>query len=135
MIRRVIDSPHNRHLEMTWLEGQGQDALVRMPMRPEFIGDPSRGTLHGGPMTVLLDATFVVATYLALNRPIPIATVDLRVDYLKPVTAGAALYALCRCERITRHIAFLRGQVYVDSPDRTVALAASSYMLDTRESQ
>lgn len=120
---------------MTWLEGPGPDALVRMPMRPEFIGDPSQGTLHGGPLTVLLDATFVAATYLALDRPVPIATIDLRIDYLKPVKAGAALYALCRCERITRHIAFLRGHVYVDSPDQTVALAASSYMLDTRESR
>lgn len=135
MIKRVIDSPHNMHLGLTVVERRRNEALVRMPIRHDFVGDPSNGLLHGGPLTVLLDATFVVATYLAIDRPMPIATVDLRVDYLKPVGGGEAFYALCRCERVTRHIAFLRGQVYVDAPDQTVAMATSSYMLDTRESK
>jgi uncharacterized protein (TIGR00369 family) len=135
MIKRVIESPHNLSLGMRVVDAPPPDALVRMPMRPDFVGDPVNRIFHGGPVTVLLDATFVAATYLALDRAIPIATVDLRIDYLKPVSEGEALYALCRCERLTRHIAFLRGHVYVDQPDRIVAMGTSSYMLDTRESK
>jgi len=133
LIARVIDSPHNKHLGLTVVERRPAETLVRMPIRPELIGDPDQGVLHGGPLTVLLDATFVVATYLALDRPVPIATIDLRVDYFKPVRDGAALFAACRCERLTRDIAFLRGHVYVDRPDAVVAMATSAYMLATRE--
>jgi uncharacterized protein (TIGR00369 family) len=133
MIAKVIESPHNAHIGLVVVECRPSEALVRVPLHEGLVGNPMQRILHGGPITVLLDATFVVATYQAIDQPVPIATVDLRVDYLKPVNDGENLFAHCRCERVTRHVAFLRGKVYVDTPDRTVALATSTYMLDTHE--
>jgi uncharacterized protein (TIGR00369 family) len=59
--------------------------LVRVPFRPEFVGDPFRPALHGGVLSALADTAgglSVFSTFDDLTSRV--ATVDLRIDYLRP---------------------------------------------------
>ncbi len=65
----------------------GQCSLV-VPNRPEVVGDSRRGALHGGVISMLVDTCGGFAVW-TLGKPSDrIATIDLRVDYLKPAIHG-----------------------------------------------
>ena len=60
---------------------------VRLPFRPEFVGDPFRKALHGGVISTVVDATAGAAALSTLPYGSRCSTVDMRVDYLLPAQA------------------------------------------------
>src|SRR5262245_14826153 len=72
--------------------GSGRAGLVR-PVRPGFVGDPTRPALHGGVVSSLIDTAGGVAAWSAVGDGESVSTVDLRVDYLEPGGLGEPLRA------------------------------------------
>ena len=58
-------------------------AIVRMPFTHEL--SDSRGALHRGALITLADSACGMATFSILEEFVPIATVDLRMDYADPI--------------------------------------------------
>ena len=123
--------PHVRELGLQVVELGDEGFTVKVDQQARFIGDPERGVIHGGIVTVLLDTVSGGAIYLAIRRFTPIATLDLRIDYLKPARPKTAIYAKAHCYRVTRNVAFTHGVAYQDSEDDPIAQAAGSFMLST----
>ena len=105
------------------------EAWSSLPYRPVFVGDTATGVLHGGVVTAMLDETCGMAAQLALDGTRAIATLDLRIDYLKPATPGLDIRAHAVCFRTTRSIAFVRATAYQDSEDDPVATATACFMV------
>lgn len=61
-------------------------AVVRIPFRPELVGDPGRPALHGGVLSTLADTAGGLAAFAMLDNPLVdrVSTLDLLVDYLLP---------------------------------------------------
>ena len=57
------------------------------------------------------------------------ATLDLRIDYMKPATPGLDVLAHVQCYKRTKNIAFIRGEAFHDSPDDPIATCQASFML------
>ncbi len=104
-------------------------ATMRMPYGPHLVGNPDTGVVHGGVITTLLDHTAGAAVMAALKEPMAIATLDLRIDYMKPATPGEAITAEVSCLKVTREVAFVRGSAYQSSPDDPVAICTGAFML------
>jgi uncharacterized protein (TIGR00369 family) len=122
--------PHERDLGMEVVElGRGL-ALLKLPYRPELLGDASRGLLNTGVTSTLIDSACGLAVFAALDAPTQIATLDLRVDYLRPAIAHKTLHARAECYRMTRHIAFLRATVYQDDNAESLATSSGTFMVD-----
>jgi uncharacterized protein (TIGR00369 family) len=125
--------PHNRALGLRFLSCQaGGEVVVELPYRPELIGNPDTGVIHGGAITALLDATCGAAVFVKLAAFAPIATLDLRIDYLKPARAGAAVRAKAVCYKTTHNVAFARAIAYGDDEADPIASAAATFMLFTK---
>lgn len=105
------------------------EAWSTLPYRPVFVGDTETGVLHGGVVTAMLDETCGMAVQLALDGTRAIATLDLRIDYLKPATPGLDIKAHSLCYRVTRSIAFVRSTAYQESEDDPVATATACFMI------
>ncbi|HEX3673200.1 MAG TPA: PaaI family thioesterase [Rhizomicrobium sp.] len=104
-------------------------ALARVPYGPLLIGDPATGVVHGGVVTGLLDHTSGMAVFGKLRNPMPIATLDLRIDYMKPATPGEAITAEARCLKVTHEIAFVRGIAFHTDPEDPIALSTGTFIL------
>jgi uncharacterized protein (TIGR00369 family) len=123
--------PHNRALGLEMLALTDGEARMRLPYSAELVGNPDTGVLHGGAITTLMDACCGAAVFMKLTSPVPIATLDLRIDYLRPAHPGREVLAHATCFRLTRNVAFVRGIAYHDDEQDPVAAAAGAFMLAT----
>ena len=112
---------------------EGDRVRIRVPWREDLVGDPDTGVLAGGLVTALLDHVGGLAVWIALDRFEPVATLDLRVDYMRAAEPRRALIAEARCYRLTHSIAFVRAWAFEDGPDDPVAAAQAAYMLSSRD--
>ena len=129
-LRSVLESlPHNAKLGIRTVELARGRCTTCIEFRPELVGDPSRGMLHGGVVTTLIDATAGAAVYSSLPPETLLATLDMRIDYLKPTEPRKRLYATAELSQLTRRIAFVRASAYQDNPGNQVAHCAASFMI------
>jgi uncharacterized protein (TIGR00369 family) len=124
--------PHNAALGMDVVDFGETWIVLKLPYDPQWIGNPETGTLHGGVITALLDAASGASVYMRLGSPVPIATLDLRIDYLKPGTTGRDVFAKADCYKLTRSVAFVRGFAYHDDESDPIAATSATFMLHTK---
>lgn len=124
--------PHNAALGLRAIDCGPNMCVLLLPWAEHLVGNPDSGVLHGGPITTLLDACGGAAVFLALGTPVPIATLDLRIDYLKMASPKRDVVARCECYKLGRNVAFVRGLAYHDSPDDPIASCAATFMLSTK---
>ncbi|HLK10650.1 MAG TPA: PaaI family thioesterase [Candidatus Binatia bacterium] len=122
-------TPHARCLRIAVVETGPRCAVLRLPYRPELVGDPARGVVFGGAVTTLLDQASGLAIACSLETLRPIATIDLRVDYLRAAAPGLDLYARVECYRLARDVAFVRGIAYERGPEDPFASCLGTFML------
>ncbi len=104
-------------------------AEMRMPFSAHLADDA--GALHRGALVTLLDTTCGLAIFAALGTFRPIATVDLRVDYLREIDPGVAIRAHVECVGMTGHMAYIQGRVMQEDDEAPLAIAAGSFALNT----
>jgi uncharacterized protein (TIGR00369 family) len=127
-------TPHAQHLGMKVVETGPGFAIIKLPYRAELIGDPVRKVVFGGAITTLLDHASGLAVACALDVLRSIATVDLRVDYVRAAAPGLDLYARVDCYKVTRNVAFIRGIAYDRGPDDPFASCLGTFMLGANRS-
>jgi uncharacterized protein (TIGR00369 family) len=67
----------------------GEDwAELSLPYNANLVGMPQTGVIASGPIISLMDMATSVAIWVRLGRFRHQATLDLRVDYLRPATPG-----------------------------------------------
>ena len=98
----------------------------------KLVGNPDTGVLHGGAITALLDACSGAAVFAALVDWVPIATLDLRIDYLRAAEPGRDVQCHAHCYRLARNVAFTRAVAYHDNEDDPIASSAGTFMLGTK---
>ena len=101
---------------------------LMLPYNEALIGDPDSGVLASGPILTLMDSATSMSIWLKLNQFRAQATLDLRIDYLRPATPGRTVFGRGECYRITRAIAFVRGQAHDGDPADPIAHVAGTYM-------
>jgi uncharacterized protein (TIGR00369 family) len=108
----------------------GKVTLV-LPARKDWLGDPQRGLLHPGPLTVLADSACGAAVGVTLDRVQPYATLDLRMDLLRPAGPDRDVSCTAECFRLTRNIAFTRATLRQAGDDAPIATALATFMRGT----
>lgn len=125
--------PHSRELGMRMhFTGAGK-AVLSVPWDARLIGDPATGVLHGGVITALLDTACGAAVMCVPEKLRSIATLDLRIDYMRPATKGQTVLCEATCYRTTRSIGFTRAVAFHDDPSDPVATASGAFILDRLE--
>lgn len=131
--RAFVDHiPHNRALGLRLLDLQRATAVFELPYDGKLVGNPDTGVLHGGAITALLDACSGAAVFAALSELQPIATLDLRIDYLRAGDPGRDITCRAHCYKVTRNVAFTRAVAYHDDESDPIATSAGTFMLGTK---
>lgn len=133
LIRKYVGViPHVAELGIELVHSARGMAIMKLPYRQNLVGNPETGVIHGGAVTTLIDTVCGLATITAPDEPSRIATLDLRIDYLRPATPERDLFARAEVYKLTRNIAFLRAEAYEDDPRDLVAAANGTFMFVRR---
>ena len=101
---------------------------LALPWRPELVGIAGTGILASGPIVSLMDMATSLAVWTKLGGFRPQATLDLRVDYLRPATPGRTIVGRGICYRTTSSVAFVRGLAHDGDPDDPVANVTGTFI-------
>ncbi len=124
----TVISPYSRELGLR-LHGVESDwCVIKVLPDERLVGNPATGVVHGGVITALLDSCYGLAIFVKLNKLRPMATLDLRIDYLKPATPGREIFGGAVCYKLGHELAFVRGAAYHDSPDDPIATSSAIFM-------
>ena len=124
--------PHNQALGIRVIDLARGQVVFELPYDARLVGNPDTGTLHGGAITALLDGCSGAAVFAALTELVPIATLDLRIDYLRPAEPGKSVIGKATCYKMTRNVAFTRGVAYQGDPQNVIAHSVGTFMLSTK---
>lgn len=127
-MHRRLDG-HSGKLKMAYRAHGADWSELALPYAAELIGDPRHGVIASGPVIALLDVATSVAVWLRRGGFLAHATLDLRVDYLRPATPGATIIGRGECYRVTRSIAFVRGAAHDGEPGDPIAHVAGTFMV------
>ena len=112
---------------------------MRAPFRADLVDDPDQGGLANGVVTTLLDQACGMAVgaaaIAALGEPIEprrfggMATLDLRIDFIRPAKPGRDVIGKAECYKIAGGVAFVRGVAFEDDPADPIAATQAAFML------
>lgn len=100
------------------------------PYDEKLVGDPDSGIVHGGVITTFLDNLCGASCSVALQEMRFVATLDLRIDYMRPADAGRDILGEAECYHVTRSVAFCRAWAYHETRDKVIATAQGAFAIN-----
>ena len=99
------------------------------PYDEKLIGDPDRGVVHGGVISTFLDNLCGMACSVAMEEFRFVATLDLRIDYMRPAEKNRDIKGEAECYHLTKSVAFTRAWAYHESRDKVIATAQGAFAI------
>lgn len=125
-LRRMM-SGHAAEIGLRYVTHGDDWAELTFDYAPRLAINADTGVLASGPVISLIDSASGYAILAKNKRPRPMATLDLRIDYMRAAPAGRAITARATCYRIARNIAFVRCDAHDGDPDDLVAHAMATF--------
>jgi acyl-coenzyme A thioesterase PaaI-like protein len=101
---------------------------LELPWRVDLVGDERRPVLASGPIVSLMDMAAGMSIWAANGEFRPFATLDLRVDYIRPAKERASVVGRVTCYRRTRSAAFVRGTAHDGEQGDPIAEVSGVFM-------
>lgn len=127
--------PHCRELKIRVEDTGPAWAVMSLPYDARLIGDPETGVIHGGAVSVLMDTCAGASVLMHPENGGALATLDLRIDYMRAATPGLSITAEANCFHVTRTVAFIRVFAWDKERSNPVATASGAFTFTPIQAQ
>jgi uncharacterized protein (TIGR00369 family) len=129
--RMANGTPHSLALGFQFISVSPGRGSLAAPWREDLVGDPDTLVIAGGVVTALLDHTCGLAmASAAADHPFSTATLDLRIDYMRPAAPRLGVTAEAHCYKLTRTIGFVRAEAWDADRADLIATAQAAFVLN-----
>lgn len=128
---RLRASGHTKDLGLRLIAYGDNWAELAFDYAPRLASSAETGILASGPIVSLIDTASGMAIIARNGEMQSMATLDLRVDYMRAAVPGRSMHARATCYRVARNIAFVRCEAHDGDPDDLVATAMGSFYFTT----
>lgn len=141
-LRRIMEEkiPFCRLLGIKLRTFDPERPQIEFAMRDELLGNFSKGMLHGGVISAVLDSMAGFAIFLKMTQLDPkpeliaqlhefgrMSTIDLRIDYLQP-GRGKLFVASANVTRLGKRVANVQMALHNEAGE-CIATGAAAFML------
>lgn len=123
-------APQAKALGFRFVSVEPGRGSIEVPWRADLVGNPDTDVIAGGVVTSLLDHTCGMAIISASKEFMATATLDLRIDYMRPAAPRAGVTAMAHCYKLTRSIAFVRAEAWDVDPSDLIATAQGAFVIN-----
>jgi len=123
--------PHSRDLGMEVVAVETDQIRMRLIPQPWLLADDDAEQICSSVLYSLADSAAGLAVFAAAGALAPIATLDLRMNYLRPAASGRALLAVARCHHLTDEVAFVQCEICSEGQAQPVATGSATFMRNT----
>ncbi|MCX8745064.1 PaaI family thioesterase [Snodgrassella sp. B3882] len=127
LFHHLLQLPHCQWLGI-YGDNSTDQPVISIPWREELIADKRSGNLHGGVITTLIDMASAGALAAKLTDFENTATLDMRVDYLRPVCKNLPVHVRAHCYRLEGQIAYIRSHCFQEDEQDPFALGMTTFM-------
>jgi len=124
----VRDLGHGGAIGIAYHDHGDDWAELCLPYDPRLIGVAETGIIASGPIISLMDMATSLAIWIRLGHFRHQATLDLRVDYLRPAAPGRNIIGRGTCYGTTRSVGFVRGLAHDGDAEDPVANVTGTFM-------
>lgn len=125
----VEATPHAQELGIKFVAVDKGRATMSLPYNPALIGNVDTGVIHGGAVTTLLDQASGLAAVAGFDGLAPVATLSLRIDYMRAAETNTTIIAEAHCYKATKHVAFIRALAHNGDENNPIATAQACFMM------
>lgn len=123
--------PVLRHFGMEVLHASEHEATMRLPFSERVVN--LAGTVDGGVLATLVDSVCSVAFEFGLDVSQVAITVDLRIDYIAPLTEGNAALATARVVNRGRTIGRCEATIVEQATQKLLAKGTTVFVIRQRQ--
>ena len=135
LARQFIEAiPYSKELGMRLTDIADGKAVIAMDYDACIVGDPETWGIHGVAVSAWMDTCAGAAVMSHPAAAVATATLDLRIDYMRPATPGDCITATAECYHVTRSVAFIRATAVDGDPSRPVATATGAFTIERAKS-
>lgn len=109
-------------------------ASMRVPWREDLVEDTVSQALASGVITTLMDHCSGMAVAAVEEDRFPTATLDLRIDFMRPAMARCAVEVEAHCYKSTETLAFVRASAWDKDPADPIATVQAAFVLNGPQS-
>jgi uncharacterized protein (TIGR00369 family) len=137
LLKPIVDGflnfvPHVKTLGLGFRAIGDDWAELNLPYAEHLVAYPGDdgmpGIIASGAIFSLMDSVGGMAVIAKSKRLVPQATLDLRIDYLRPAEPGKTVIGRAEVTKLTRAVAFVKGIAHDGDAGDPVALMTASYM-------
>ncbi|HEY0113318.1 MAG TPA: PaaI family thioesterase [Allosphingosinicella sp.] len=119
---------HGGALGILYIDHGADWVELALDYQEKLVGVPETGVLASGPIISLMDMATSMAIWVKFDRFRPQATLDMRVDYLRPSTPRERIFGRGECYRVTKSVGFVRGVAHNGDLADPVAHVTGTFM-------
>lgn len=127
-IKIVSKLGHTRALDLRYLAHSSDWVELALPANPRLVSDAETGAVASGAIVGLMDMAMSTAIWVARDRFVPQATLDLRLESLRPATVEVDVIGRGTCTGLHGDLAFASGIAHQGDPDDPVARLTATFM-------
>ncbi|WBX85071.1 PaaI family thioesterase [Sphingosinicella microcystinivorans] len=137
IVKPIVDAflgfvPHVKALGLGFRAIGDDWAELTLPYAEHLVAYPgddgAPGIIASGAIFSLMDSVGGMAVIAKSKRMVRQATLDLRIDYLRPAEPGKTVIGRAEVTRLTRAVAFVKGIAHDGDAADPVALMTACYM-------
>ncbi len=127
--------PHSKDLGMHIVSVKGSQVCMRLTPQPWMLTNEGSKEICTSVLYSLADSASGLSVFAEARELTPIATLDLRMDYLRPATGDHVLLAVATCRHLTDEVAFIHCDILCEGDSQLLATANATFMRNTRGRQ
>jgi len=120
--------PHGKDLGMQVISIDHGKVCMRLVPKPWMLAAASTDEICTSVLYSLADSAGGLAVFAGALELTPIATLDLRMDYLRAASGEHALLAVATCLHLTNEVEFIRCDIRCEADSELLATATATFI-------